>query len=289
MLARRPGLALAAAGVVGWRGGGAADMTGVLEQFRLDGRVALVTGAGSGLGRALALAMAEAGAAVGCLDLDGTAAEATAEQVRGLGRRAAAVSASVTNEDDLARAVPAVAAELGGLDIAFANAGVAERRYPLVEAPLTEWQKIIDVDLTGVFLTAREVARVMTPRGRGKIIATASIMGLVGHFEGTPRAYSAAKGGVVNLVRALAVELAPHNIQVNALAPTFLQTNIAGGLLAGETEESRAFLVRVRDRTPIGRLGQPEEVAGAAVFLASDASNLVTGVTLPVDGGWTAW
>jgi NAD(P)-dependent dehydrogenase (short-subunit alcohol dehydrogenase family) len=261
----------------------------VLEQFRLDGRVALVTGAGGGLGRALALAMAEAGADVGCADLDAATAAATAALVRDRGRRAVAVGGNVTDEADLARSVAMVVSEFGGLDIVFANAGVAERRFALVDAPLDEWKKIIDVDLTGVFLTAREAARVMVPRGRGKIIATASIMGLVGHFDGRPRAYSAAKGGVVNLVRALAIELAPHNIQVNAIAPTFLQTNIAGGLLAGQTEESRALLAKVRERTPIGRLGQPEEVAGAAVFLASPASDLVTGITLPVDGGWTAW
>jgi NAD(P)-dependent dehydrogenase (short-subunit alcohol dehydrogenase family) len=159
----------------------------------------------------------------------------------------------------------------------------------LIDAPLSEWQRIIDVDLTGVFLTAREAARVMVPQGEGKIIAIASIMGLVGHFDGLARAYSAAKGGVVNLVRTLAIELAPHNIQVNAIAPTFLETNIAGGLLAGKTDASRAFLERVYARTPVARLGQPHEVGGAAVFLASPASNLVTGITLPVDGGWTAW
>lgn len=263
--------------------------TGILEQFRLDGQVAFITGAGGGLGRALALGMAQAGADVGCADMDAAAAERTAELVRQQGRRALAVAGSVTDEADLARVVGAVAAELGGLDIAFANAGVAERRHALVDAPLAEWQQIIDVDLTGVFLTAREAARVMVPRGRGKIIAIASIMGLVGHFDGRPRAYSAAKGGVVNLVRALAIELAPHNIQVNALAPTFLETNIGSGLLSGQTEESRALLAEVRRRTPVGRLGRPEEVAGAAVFLASAAADLVTGITLPVDGGWTAW
>jgi NAD(P)-dependent dehydrogenase (short-subunit alcohol dehydrogenase family) len=263
--------------------------TGVLEQFRLDGRVALVTGAGGGLGRVLALALAEAGADVGCADLDRATAEATAALVRERGRRAVAVGGNVTNEADLAQSVATVVDALGGLDIAFANAGVGEQRSSLVDARLADWQKIIDVDLTGVFLTAREAARVMVPRGRGKIIATASIMGLVGHFDGRVRAYSAAKGGVVNLVRALAIELAPHHIQVNAIAPTFLRTNIAGGLLAGQSEESRALLAKVRERTPIGRLGEPEEVAGAAVFLASAASDLVTGITLPVDGGWTAW
>jgi 2-deoxy-D-gluconate 3-dehydrogenase len=263
--------------------------TGVLDLFRLEGRVALVTGAGGGLGRALAVALAEAGADVGCHDLDADAATATAALVRERGRRAIVVGGSVTDEAALAAAVAAVVDALGGLDIACANAGVGEPRHALIDAPLSEWQRIIDVDLTGVFLTAREAARVMVPRGRGKIIATASIMGLVGHFDGLARAYGAAKGGVVNLVRTLAIELARHNIQVNAIAPTFLETNIAGGLLLGQTDASRAFLARVRERTPIGRIGQPHEAAAAAVFLASPAADLITGVTLPVDGGWTAW
>lgn len=262
---------------------------GILDSFRLDGRVAMVTGAGGGLGRALALAVAEAGADVGCADLDAASAEETARLVRERGRRAIVVSGNVTSEADMASAVAAIVDQLGSLEIAFANAGIGERRHPLIDAPLADWQAIIDVDLTGVFLTAREAARVMVPQRRGKIIATASIMGLVGHFEGRPRAYSAAKGGVVNLVRALAIELAEHNIQVNAIAPTFLETNIVGGLLAGKTEASRAFLARVHDRMPIGRIGRPEEVGGAAVFLASAASDLVTGITLPVDGGYTAW
>jgi NAD(P)-dependent dehydrogenase (short-subunit alcohol dehydrogenase family) len=261
--------------------------TGVLDLFRLDGRAALVTGAGGGLGRALALALAEAGADVGCADLDLASAEATAALVRERGRRAVAVGGNVADEREVAAMAAAVVEALGGLDIAFANAGVGEPRYPLIDAPLEEWRRIIDVDLTGVFLTAREAARVMIPRGRGKIIATASIMGLVGHFDGLARAYSAAKGGVVNLVRTMAVELAPHNIQVNALAPTFLETNIAGGLLSGKTDASRAFLARVRERTPINRLGQPEEVAGAAVFLASPASTFMTGQAIVVDGGST--
>jgi NAD(P)-dependent dehydrogenase (short-subunit alcohol dehydrogenase family) len=261
----------------------------ILDLFRLDGKVAFVTGAGGGVGRAMAVGLAEAGADVACGDVNAAAAEETAGLVRAAGRRALVVGGDVTSEGDLAASVAAIVAELGGLDITCANAGIGEPRSSLIDAPLDAWQKIIDVDLTGVFLTARESARVMVPRRRGKIIATASIMGLVGHFDGRPRAYSAAKGGVVNLVRTLAIEMAPHNIQVNAIAPTFLETNIVGGLLAGQTEESRAFLNRVRERTPIGRLGQPREVAGAVVFLASAAADLVTGITLPVDGGWTAW
>jgi NAD(P)-dependent dehydrogenase (short-subunit alcohol dehydrogenase family) len=260
----------------------------VLDLFRLDGQVALVTGGGSGLGRALCLAMAEAGADVACVDVKEAEAQETAALVRQVGRRALAITADVTDEASVTAAFTAAAA-LGPLDVCFANAGVAERRAPLVEAPLTEWRRMIDVDLTGVFLTVREAARRMQPRRMGKIITTSSIQGFVSsHDVPTNRAYAAAKAGVVNFTRSVAVELAPHNIQVNGIAPTFMRTKIAGEKLSGQSEESRAFLRSIAERAPMGRVGEPDEIKGVAVFLASAASSLVTGATLPVDGGWLA-
>jgi NAD(P)-dependent dehydrogenase (short-subunit alcohol dehydrogenase family) len=265
-------------------------MASVLESFRLNGQVALVTGAGSGLGAAFSLALAEAGADVACVDLSLETAEVTAGQLRELGRRAVAIRADVAVEADVVAMVQVAVERLGGLDVAFANAGIAEAAQPLVESSLEDWRKVIDVDLTSVYLTAREVAKVMIPRRRGKIVNTASIYGLVASFiPGRGRAYAAAKAGVVNLTRSLAIELAPHNIQVNAIAPTFIQTNIAGGVWRGETEASRALVVEASRRTPIGRIGRPEELKGIAVFLASTASDLMTGTTVPVDGGYLAW
>jgi NAD(P)-dependent dehydrogenase (short-subunit alcohol dehydrogenase family) len=265
-------------------------MANVLDTFHLDGRIALVTGAGSGLGAAYARGLAEAGADVACVDLRPEAAEATAATIRTAGRRAIAVRADVSREDDAVAMVRATVDQLGGLDIAFANAGIAEPTRSLLEADLATWRKVIDVDLTGVFLTAREAAKVMVPRGRGKIISTASIYGFVANFRsGRGRAYAAAKAGVVNLTRSLAIELAPHNIQVNAIAPTFVQTNIGEGILRGESDESRQYLAEIVERTPMHRLGTPDEFKGIAVFLASDASNLMTGTTVPVDGGFLAW
>ena len=265
-------------------------MAGILDSFRLDGRIALVTGAGSGLGEAFSLALAGAGADVACADLSFDAAARTAGLIHDLGRRAIAIRADVSKEDDAIAMVQATVDELGGLDIAFANAGIAGESEPLLESTLEKWQAVIDVDLTSVYLTAREAARVMVPRGRGKIVSTASIYGFVAHFTpGRGRHYDAAKAGVINLTRSLAVELAAHNIQVNAIAPTYIQTNIAGGLLRGETEDSRRFLAEVGRHTPIGRAGRPEELKGIAVFLASSASDLMTGVTVPVDGGYLAW
>jgi NAD(P)-dependent dehydrogenase (short-subunit alcohol dehydrogenase family) len=263
---------------------------GALDLFKLDGKVALVTGAGSGLGRAYSQALAEAGADVACVDLDLEAAARVAADARQIGRRAIALCCDVTREDQIVAAFAATAAELGRLDIVFANAGVAENRQPIVEATLEQWQRVIDADLTSVFLTAREAARLMIPRRAGKIISTASIIGFVSvHDGGQTRAYAAAKAGVVNFTRSLAVELAPHNIQVNAIAPTFTRTNLRPDAFFGETPTARAFRQSVVERTPMGRLGEPEDFKGVAVFLASGASDLMTGVTVPVDGGWLAW
>ena len=261
---------------------------GALDLFRLDGKVALVTGAGSGLGRAYAQALAEAGADVACADLNLATAEETAAYVRSLGRRALAVPVDVAREDDVVAMTRRTVAELGRLDIAFANAGIAEMRQPILEATLERWQRIIDLDLTSVFLTAREAARAMIPRRSGKIISTASIIGFVSHWDGQARAYAAAKGGVVNFTRSLAVELAPHNIQVNAIAPTFTRTNLRPDIFFGDSPEALAFRQKIVERTPMARLGEPEDFKGVAVFLASPASDLMTGFTVAVDGGWLA-
>jgi NAD(P)-dependent dehydrogenase (short-subunit alcohol dehydrogenase family) len=261
-----------------------------LDLFKLDGKVALVTGAGSGLGRAYAEAMAEAGADVACLDLDLDAAQHVAADIAKLGRRSVGLQVDVASESAVEAAFVEAVHQLGRLDIVFANAGIGEPRAPIWEAKYEDWLKVIDVDLNSVFLTCREAARVMVPQRSGKIISTASIIGFVAHHDwGRGRAYAAAKAGVVNFTRSLGVELAPHGIQVNAIAPTYTRTNIRGGLLSADTPEAAAVRKGIEERTPMGRLGEADEFKGVAVFLASKASDLMTGHTVVVDGGWLAW
>lgn len=200
----------------------------VLDLFRLEGKAALVTGAGSGIGRAYAEALPEAGAAVACADVDHDSAEEVAASLDG---DSFAVEADVSDEGQVRRMVEGTVAEFGRLDAAFANAGIGgdtEQVFP--DATLENWQRVIGVNFTGVWLTAREAAKAMRERGEGgKIVATASIYGFVGGFAPSPGAYNAAKGGVVNLVRDLAPTLAPHGINVSGIAPGFFRTNIGGG------------------------------------------------------------
>lgn len=261
----------------------------VLDLFRLDGKVALVTGAGSGIGRAIAEAMSEAGAAVACADIDASSAE---EAAGSLGGKAISLQVDVADEMQTKEMVERTVSDLGRLDIAFANAGIGgdiEQVFP--EATLENWQRVIDVNLTGVWLTAREAAKAMISGGEGgKIVSTASIYGFVGGFAPSPGAYNAAKGGVVNLTRDLAPTLAPHGINVTAIAPGFFQTNIGGGLLMDlENELTKQFVAEIERRTPLGRMGDVKDLKGTAVFLASPASDYLTGYTIAVDGGWLSW
>ena len=261
----------------------------VLDMFKLDGKVALVTGAGSGIGRAYAQALSEAGASVACADINHDAAEETASSLDG---DTFAVEADVTDEDQVRRMVKGTVVELGGLDAAFANAGISgdiEQVFP--EVALENWNSVIAVNLTGVWLTAREAAKAMIENGNGgRIVATASIYGFVGGFAPGPGPYNAAKGGVVNLVRDLAPTLAPHGINVSGIAPGFFRTNIGGGLLTElENEETQQFVAEIERRTPVGKLGEVEDLKGTAVFLASSASDYLTGHTVVVDGGYLSW
>jgi NAD(P)-dependent dehydrogenase (short-subunit alcohol dehydrogenase family) len=258
-------------------------MNDPLSMFRLDGKVAIVTGGGSGIGRATAAAFAGAGAAVAILDLDPARAEAAAEEIAAGGRPVSAHQADVTDKDSVEHAVEAVVAKHGGLDILVNNAGVGIRR-PAVELPLADWDKVVAVNLTGVFLCSQAAGRHMLAAGRGgAIVNLASIMGFSGGGVYPNVSYQATKGAVVNMTGALAVEWAASGIRVNAVAPTWVRTNLTAPLL-----DQPGIVERIAALTPLGRLAIPDEIAWAILYLASPAAAMVTGHTLAVDGGFLA-
>jgi NAD(P)-dependent dehydrogenase (short-subunit alcohol dehydrogenase family) len=248
----------------------------------LDGRVALITGGGAGIGKATGLALARAGAAVVVTDIDGAAAEAVADEIRGGGMNAHAASLDVAEEARVEVVVAEMAERFGRIDILVNNAGVAARVATL-DMPTERWDRVIDVSLGGSFYCSRAVGRHMVAARRGAIVNLCSIMGLCGGGLYPNPAYHAAKGALVNFTRALALEWAPHGVRVNAVAPAFTRTALVEKLLS-----DNALADAIIAATPLGRLVEPEEVAAAILFLASDAAAMITGHTLPVDGGWLA-
>ncbi len=250
--------------------------------FRLDGRVAVITGGASGIGRGAAAAFAAAGASVAIVDIAAAAADAAAAELEAGGAGASVYHVDVAEPDLVAAGFAAIEERYGRIDVLVNCAGVAARE-PAEDMAAETWDRVIAVNLTGAFLCSREAGRRMLGQGSGSIINVASIMGFVGNALYTNVAYHAAKGGMVNLTRTLAVEWAGRGVRVNAIAPGFVHTPLTTKLLGDS-----AMAAAIEANTPIGRIAEVEDMMGALLFLACDASAMVTGHTLAVDGGWLA-
>ena len=250
----------------------------ILDKFKLDNKIALVTGANTGLGAAVAAALAEAGADIAVHSRRAESARETLSAVEAVGRRGLVVEGDLADPGSAARIVSQTLDGFGRIDILINNAGMI-RRAPAVEFSETDWAEVIQVNLTSVFRLCQEAGREMIAQGSGKIVNIASLLSFQGGI--TVPAYTASKSGVAGLTKALANEWAKSNVNVNAIAPGYFATDNTAALRADETRNRQ-----ILERIPAGRWGSPDDLAGAAVFLSSPASDYMHGHILAVDGGW---
>lgn len=260
-------------------------MTAHRDLFDLTGRVAVVTGAGGALGHAICVGLAQAGADIALLDITDESLDASRRAVAALGRRSVAVRCDVGVEIDIDRAFAVVDETFGRVDVLVNNAAAPLERHRPEGFPLDAWDRTLRVDLTGYFLCARAAGRRMIAQGSGgSVVNVSSIAGATALGRGN-FAYSVAKGGINQLTRELAIEWAAHGIRVNAVLPAQFRNAGWAAVEADPSSANRGLLRRVTDGIPLGRLGEAHEIVGPVVFLAADASSMVTGALLPVDGG----
>ena len=254
-----------------------------MNLFSLEGKTAFVTGAGSGIGQRIAVGLAEAGASVGCFDLPSSKGLAgTVDQIKGLGRNAIALTGDVTQAADLQRAVEGVEQGLGPLSVALNCAGIANAA-PAEEMPLEQWQRMLDINLTGIFLSCQAEARVMLPRKQGSIVNIASMSGIIVNRGLLQAHYNTSKAGVIHLTKSLAMEWSDRGIRVNSISPGYTATPM--NIRPEVAEQVKKF----EADTPMGRMATVDELVGPAVFLSSPAASFCTGVDLVVDGGFVCW
>ena len=253
---------------------------GILNSFKLDGKIAFVTGSSSGLGQAMAIALAEAGADVICHASQAGKASETVSAIQNLGRKSAEISGDMADKKTPKRLIDEIIHQFGRIDILINNAGTI-RRSPAVDFSEEDWETVLEVNLSSIFRLSQAAGRVMIENGGGKIVNIASLLSFQGGI--TVPAYTASKSGVAGLTKAFANEWAKHNINVNAIAPGYFATNNTKALQADENRNRQ-----ILERIPTGRWGNPNELAGAAVFLSSAASDYMQGHIMVVDGGWMA-
>lgn len=249
-----------------------------MRLFDLSGRKALVTGGSRGLGRGMAQALVEAGAEVAILSRSARIHDAARELADRTGHQVIPVQADLADRDGLRQAFEESVSKLGTLDVLVVSHGI-QHRSPAERFEIQHWDAVLEVNLTSMFLLNQLASQVMLPRGKGKIINVASLLSFIGGI--TVPAYAAAKGGVAQMTKALSNEWAGRGVNVNAIAPGYMVTDMTESLHA-DPDRNQMILARI----PAGRWGEPDDLAGATVFLASDASNYVTGAIIPVDGGW---
>ena len=255
----------------------------VLAMFDLKGEKAIVTGGGQGLGREMALALAEAGADVAVVQRRVEVAEETAAEIRTLGRDSFAMKVDVSKTDDIRNMVAAAKDRFGKIDILINNAGISHH-VPAAELSEEDWDRMMDINLKGVFFGSQMVGHEMIKQRKGSIINIASMSGFIVNRPQLQTHYNTAKAGIIMLTKTLAMEWAKYNIRVNAIAPGYIKTPLlARNLGPGKIGEEWVKL------TPMGRLGEPFELKGLALFLAAKASSFVTGTTIVIDGGYTCW
>ncbi|MGM5471318.1 SDR family NAD(P)-dependent oxidoreductase [Flavobacteriaceae bacterium LMO-SS05] len=252
---------------------------GTTTLFNLSGNVAIITGGNGGLGRSIAIGLAEAGASVAIFGRNEDKNKNTLAELKAIGVKAMALKIDITKRAELAPAIKKVEQELGNISILVNNAGTAVLSGGILNETEEEWDGLMEIQLNAVFLLSKLVAKSMVENKRGKIINIGSMYSFFG--SGIIPSYSAAKGAIIQLTKSMAIELAPHNVQVNAIAPGWFETD-----MTAVVKTMPVMNDEIIQRTPAGRWGQPKELAGTAVFLASKASDFVTGETIRVDGGY---